>query len=75
MLEELIVLSADMHFCYFFEVTVDVLVQVGLAEGGKGTAEIVPHLLHHLLVEDVLGPSEGKRRPSVVSLPLLVNEV
>lgn len=54
---------------------VRVFVQVGLAEGRIRAAEVAAHLLHHLLIKNVLGASEGHRHPSAAHLSVLENEV
>lgn len=74
-LEQLLVVDARVDGQHFLGVRVGVFVDVGLAEGGIGAAEVVAHLLHHLLVEDVLGAAEGQRRPPVAHLAVLHDQV
>lgn len=74
MLEVLLILFGGMDLWYFFDYGFCFIVHVGLAEGGIGTTEIIPDLLHELFTIDVFCSSEGKSHPSVAYFPFLAND-
>ena len=75
MFEDFIVVYASVECYDLFGVGISVLVYVCLTKGSIRAAEITADLLHHLLVEDVLGPSEGHRHPPAAHLSVLENEI